>query len=220
MVKHLAYTCVKSEGGILPYDLLQRVAASDRDLAGTRPEDYHLLPRERIDEGVTRAWTRALGAWAALREAMDKLPKSDLLTRPTREFLLVLLQELGYGRVPASGGLHVDDKDFAISHLHGHTPMHLLGWRVDLDKRQAGIAGAAQASPHGLVQDFFNRSDKHLWGYVSNGALFRVLRDHPQPDAPCLRRVRSRGDVRAAALRRIPLAVAGVPRVAPRGRTA
>ena len=34
------------------------------------------------------------------------------------------------------------------------------------------------ASPHGLVQEFLNRSDDHLWAFVSNGRRLRVLRDN------------------------------------------
>lgn len=57
-------------------------------------------------------------------------------------------------------------------------PIHLVGLNVDLDKRAPGIAGAAQASPHSLLQEFLNRSDEHLWGFVSNGFTLRILRDN------------------------------------------
>ena len=59
-----------------------------------------------------------------------------------------------------------------------HSPIHLLGCRIDLDRRQKGVAGAAKSSPHGLVQEFLNRSDDHLWGFITNGYRLRVLRDH------------------------------------------
>ena len=49
---------------------------------------------------------------------------------------------------------------------------------VELDRRAKGVAGAATQSPHGLVQEFLNRSDKHLWGFVSNGLVLRTLRDN------------------------------------------
>ena len=32
--------------------------------------------------------------------------------------------------------------------------------------------------PHSLVQEFLNRSEVHLWGFVSNGLKFRILRDN------------------------------------------
>ena len=175
----LAYTCVKSEGSILPYDLLARVAAADRTLDGVKPEDYHLGPSERFGEVVSRSWSRLTGAWKSLRESLEKLSKDDPALRVTRErFLLPLFQELGYGRLQTTTALEVGGKSYAISHLWQHTPIHLLGWGVDLDKRQRGVAGAAQSSPHGLVQDLLNRSDAHLWGMMSNGRTLRLLRDH------------------------------------------
>jgi hypothetical protein len=31
---------------------------------------------------------------------------------------------------------------------------------------------------NGLVQEFLNRSDRHLWAIVSNGLRLRILRDN------------------------------------------
>src|SRR5437667_8797640 len=39
-------------------------------------------------------------------------------------------------------------------------------------------AHAAAANPHGLLQEFLNRMDEYLWGILSNGLRFRVLRDN------------------------------------------
>ena len=33
-------------------------------------------------------------------------------------------------------------------------------------------------SPHGLIQEFLNRTEDYLWGFVSNGRRLRVLRDN------------------------------------------
>ncbi|MFC1960440.1 Eco57I restriction-modification methylase domain-containing protein, partial [Chloroflexota bacterium] len=38
--------------------------------------------------------------------------------------------------------------------------------------------GAAQASPHSLLQVYLNRQDDYLWGFLSNGRQLRVLRDN------------------------------------------
>jgi hypothetical protein len=53
-----------------------------------------------------------------------------------------------------------------------------VSFRVDLDRRSAGVAGAARQSPHSVVQELLNRSDDRLWGFVSNGLRLRVLRDN------------------------------------------
>src|SRR5581483_3719215 len=176
---HAAFPTVHAEGGLLPGDLLHRIAQGDAQLGGLRPEDYHLAPGERLAEAITRAWTRLLAAWASFQAALGRLPANDLATTVTRErWLLPLFQELGYGRLVAiRGALEVGGKAYPVSHLWDRTPVHLVGARVDLDRRTARVAGAAMANPHGLVQELLNRSPEHLWGLVSNGRQLRLLRD-------------------------------------------
>ncbi|KAA0250812.1 MAG: SAM-dependent DNA methyltransferase [Acidobacteria bacterium] len=74
--------------------------------------------------------------------------------------------------VPAGG------RDYAVSHLWQKTPIHLVSFRVDLDRKAPGVSGASRSSPHSLVQELLNRSDEHLWGIVSNGLVLRLLRDN------------------------------------------
>jgi hypothetical protein len=172
------FVTVRTEGGLLPADLLARVAEGDRDLDGLTPEAYHLAAGERLNEAITRAWNRLTAAWTTFRTAAAKLPESDPGTSLTRErWLLILFQELGYGRLPPSRGLEVGGKAYPVSHLWGTSPIHLIGFRVDLDRRTAGVAGAARTSPHGLVQELLTRSPDHQWGVVSNGLRLRLLRD-------------------------------------------
>ena len=78
--------------------------------------------------------------------------------------------------VKALQGWFPDERD-AINRFFGATAVHLIGCRLDLDKRAKGVRGAAIANPHGLVQDFLNRSDRHLWAILSNGLRLRILRD-------------------------------------------
>ena len=173
------FMTVRTEGGLLPSDILARIADGDPSLDGIAPEAYHIPEGERLNEVVNRSWNRLKGAWTHLREAASKLPEGDQGTVITRErWLLVLFQELGYGRLPPARGLEIDGKSYPISHLWGWSPIHLVGIRVDLDRRSAGVAGAARTSPHGLVQEYLNRSNDHLWGFVSNGYRLRILRDN------------------------------------------
>ena len=173
------FSSVRTEGGLLPQDVLSRIQAGDKDLSGLTPVHYHLGPHERIGEAVNRAWSRLTATWHAFQEALAKEPGSSLATGLTRDrWLLPLFEELHYGRLPKGQAIEIEGKSFAVSHTWHHSPIHLLGVGVDLDRRQAGVAGAAKASPHGLVQEFLNRSDDHLWGFVSNGLRLRILRDH------------------------------------------
>ncbi len=173
------FTTIRVEGAILPPDLLQRIADGDPDLEGLTPESYHLAKGEKINEAVNRAWNRLLGAWTSFRAAAEKVADTDPGTTVTRErWLLPLFAELGYGRLVGAKAIEVEGQSFPISHSWMYTPIHLVGFHVDLDKRTAGVAGAARNSPHSLVQVLLNRSDAHIWGFVSNGLRLRILRDN------------------------------------------
>jgi hypothetical protein len=173
------FSGVRTEGGLLPQDLLLRIQSGDPDLAGTKSETYHLGGHERIGEAANGAWSRLVATWHAFQQALEKEPGNSLATGLTRDrWLLPLFQELGYGRLPRGSAVEIDGKSYAVSHMWHQSPIHLLGCRIDLDRRHEGVAGAAKSSPHGLVQEFLNRSEDHLWGFVSNGYRLRVLRDH------------------------------------------
>jgi hypothetical protein len=173
-----AFSSVRTEGGILPPDILERIATEDRTLGGFSESDYHLSD-EKLREGASRAWTRLQGVWITFKGQRAKLSASEGGTQVTRErWLMPLLQELGYGRIPPNrDSIIIGGRTYAISHLYGHAPLHLIGCNVDLDTRTAGVVGAARVSPHGLVQSFLNVNKDSLWGIVSNGHKMRLLRD-------------------------------------------
>lgn len=173
-----AFLGVRVAGGLLPAELLSRIAAGG--LAGQTSGDYHLAPGESVREAANRAWAYLTGVWATYRQAADRLPDTDRGTTLTRErWLMILLRELGYGRVSVTpaGGLAADGKQMPVSHVWEHVPMHLLGHRIELDRRTQGVVGAATSSPQSMVQELLNRSDAHLWAVLSNGLTLRLLRD-------------------------------------------
>lgn len=172
------FITVKTEGGILPADLLQRIA--DGKVEGLNPTDYHLAASERLNEAINRSWNRLLGVWQTFENKTEQASPSETGTTLTREWMLTMLQELGYGRLPYQGKLTVSgsdgDTDYPISHLYDHTPIHLVTFRQKLDSRDN--SQAVKRSPHSLMQECLNRSGDHLWGFVSNGLRFRILRDN------------------------------------------
>jgi hypothetical protein len=178
------FTTVRTEGNLLPADLLVRLAeqaaTGKGDLKGVRPDDYHLAPGEKIGEAIGRAWNRALAYWQSFTEAAGRLPEvGDAGTTPTREkWLLPLFADLGYGRLTGRVSVVVGETSYPVSHGWQNTPIHLVGCRVDLDSRTPGVRGASGMSPHGLVQELLNRSPERLWGVVSNGNRLRLLRDN------------------------------------------
>lgn len=116
------FQTIRSEGGLLPADLLQRIAQGDKDLGGLRPDDYHLqdLP---LNEAIVRSWNRLVGAWAHFREARAALPEDDPGTTLTRErWLLVLFEELRYGRLQTAKAVEIEGKPYPVSHAWQHVP--------------------------------------------------------------------------------------------------
>jgi len=171
------FITIKTEGSILPADLLQRIIDRDKDLPDLNAESYH-LSGERINEAVNRSWSRLQAAWKNFWDAASNLPEKDTGTHITRErWLLVLFQELGYGRLSIQKSTEIEGKSYPVSHFWQKTPIHLIGFRIDLDQRVSGVAGAARMSPHSMTQEFLNRSEDHLWAFVSNGLKLRILRD-------------------------------------------
>lgn len=174
-----AFQTVHTAGGLLPADLLQRVAAGDPQLEGLTANDYHLDQGERITERTSRAWTRLTRAWVTFDQARHALPADDHATTLTRErWLLPLFEELGYGRLIQQPAITLENRTFPIFSAWQHTPIHLVGAGVSLDQRTAGVRGAAGQSPHSLMQELLNRSPQRLWGIVSNGLQLRVVRDN------------------------------------------
>lgn len=173
------FQTIRSEGGLLPPDLLRRMLDPKSKLAGMRPEDYGLPPGERLNDVITQSWSRLRKHWADFRTSIGNLPTGDAATGLTNDkWNLPVLRELGFGLVPTTAGPEVAGRSYAISRFFGPVPVHLVGSGVSLDRRSAGVRGAAAANPHGLVQEFLNRSPGHLWAIVSNGLRFRVLRDN------------------------------------------
>jgi hypothetical protein len=148
------------------------------NLPGAKPEDYGLPAGERLNEAITQSWNRMRRHWADFRAAARNLPETEAGTGLTNDkWSVPLLRELGFGLLPTSAGPELAGKTYAINRFFGTTAVHLVGCNLSLDRRAAGVRGAT-TNPHGLVQEFLNRSGNHLWAIVSNGLRFRVLRDN------------------------------------------
>ncbi|MGA2452737.1 MAG: N-6 DNA methylase [Solirubrobacteraceae bacterium] len=148
-------------------------------MPGLTADSYHLAAGERLGEVVSQAWNRLLGAWAAFDAERATLPADATGGQLTRErWLHVLFDSLGYGRLAKQPAVVIDGKTYPIFSEWQHTPIHLVGCNVAIDRRSAGVVGAAGQSPHSLVQELLNRSTERLWGLVSNGLRLRLVRDN------------------------------------------
>lgn len=179
MAGDTSFVGVRVQGGLLPSELLSRLSAG-RDVPGLGSAEYGLAHGESVREAANRVWAYLTGVWTSYQEALAQLPESDRATSLTRDrWSQIVLDQLGYGRVPVTGagGVVAGDKSFPVSHLWQAVPVHLLGARIELDRRTAGVAGAAGQAPQSMVQELLNRTDEHLWAVLSNGSTWRLLRD-------------------------------------------
>lgn len=173
-----AFEAITVVGGVLPPALLGRIQTGAlQDETGLKAASYFLSGRETIGDAASRSWAYLKGAWQDWQDADAKKGLLGAGTGDARQrWLLILLRELGYGQVPAAGSELPDRDRFPVSHLWQGVPIHLLGPRVDLDKRNPGIEGAAKA-PQKMLQEFLNHHSEYLWGILSNGLKLRLLRD-------------------------------------------
>lgn len=179
MARTSEFQTIRSEGGLLPSDLLRRILDPRAKLEGTSPESYGLPQGERLNEVITQSWNRLCRHWAEFRNIAENLPAGEAATGPTNDkWTLPLLRELGFGTLPTSAAPEIEGRSYPIARFHGPVPLHLVGCGLNLDRRTAGARGAASSNPHGMVQEFLNRSQGHLWAIVSNGRHLRVLRDN------------------------------------------
>ena len=173
------FSAIRTEGGLLPAYLLTRVRGGDTSLPGLEPSDYHLAPGERLSEQIARSWSRLVPLWRRFASDLEALAAGDPAAGATRErWLHPLFDELGYGRLVTARAVEIEGKTYPVSHWRGRVPIHLVGAGTSLDRRQAGVRGAASASPHSMVQELLNRSDDFLWAILSNGRQLRILRDN------------------------------------------
>ncbi|MEU9531662.1 DNA methyltransferase [Streptomyces sp. NPDC048213] len=177
-----AFTSVTTVGGLLPSDMLLRIAEAAK-LPGTKPADYHLPASVAVRDEAERAWEYLKPLWRDLRTALPSdpttgAPAADPTGRAGNDWLAQLFRKLDFGRLTEVGapGIPADSdsaKHFPVSHRHGAALVHQIPWNQELDKR----ASTGQVPAQSMLQDCLNRTDAHLWAVLTNGRRVRLLRD-------------------------------------------
>ncbi len=178
-------TCVRIEGGLLSPDFLERIHTQD----GQKPRDFG-VNRSLVDE-IASVWADAQTYWKAFERRRAHASQESITTITREQWVIPLLEALGYQLTFQRRAMQVDGRTYAISHRAAPSPsdslsrstgegeldappVHIVGYDLELGNRPP--AGRGTLSPHGLVQDYLNRSE-HLWGIVTNGCTLRLLRD-------------------------------------------
>ncbi|MEV6530512.1 DNA methyltransferase [Streptomyces sp. NPDC051639] len=178
----LAFTAVTTVGGLLPADMLLRIAEA-RNLPGTKSADYGLPASVPVRDEAERAWEYLKPLWRDLRAALPAdsvtgAPAADPTGRAGTDWLAQLFRKLDFGALTEVGaaGIAADsdpEKRFPVSHRHGPALVHQIPWNQELDKRPA----AGQVPAQSMLQDCLNRTEAHLWAVLTNGRHLRLLRD-------------------------------------------
>jgi hypothetical protein len=178
------YIGVHSEGGLIPYDVLDKIAKEESGL-GQQAKDFNLPAGRRLTDEIARAWSDAQDYWHIFQRRSSSLPENETGATLTRKWITDLLNELlGYELAYQQTGAVIGGKNYPISHRAGISeespPIQIEGFRADLDRRPQ----ARRLSPQALVQEYLNNSDSQLWGIVTNGFLLRLLRDTTRTSRP------------------------------------
>ncbi|NKY99994.1 Eco57I restriction-modification methylase domain-containing protein [Nocardiopsis alborubida] len=181
IARNQVLTAVHTVGGLLPTDMLARIAEG-KDVAGSKPADYGVIGARSVSDEAERHWDYLKGGWRELRKQLptdtEGRPAVDSVNAALSQWVEPLFNLLGFGRLPAGPGEGIasDDKNktFKVSHLWQHVPVHVVNWHADLDKRPGG---AGTVPPQSHVQEMLNSTSTHLWAVVTNGRQVRLLRD-------------------------------------------
>lgn len=180
----MKFTTIKSEGGLIPFDILEKIYSGD--IIGQSAKDFGIENGTVLDE-ISKSWKAARTFYGAFQLRLNRLKPDDSTIRDTREqWIIPLLESLGFPNITYFAKAdEVAGKTYAISHRANDNreslPIHIVGINDNLDKRAE--SGRPRLSPHSLMQEFLNHTE-HLWGIVTNGYSLRLLRDSSKISRP------------------------------------
>ena len=170
----MSYTCIRIEGGLISPDFLENIHEQE----GQKPTDFGLEGKRSIIDEVSSVWSDSRVYWSAYKRRLDRSHGESETTITREQWVIPLLEALGYELTYQRKAPVVDGWTYAFSHRAGTDdsgpPVHIVGSSQDLGSRPP--SGRGTMSPHALIQDYLNRTED-LWGVVTNGKVFRFLRD-------------------------------------------
>jgi hypothetical protein len=107
-------TCVRIEGGLLSPDFLERIHTQD----GQKPRDFG-VNRSLVDE-IASVWADAQTYWKAFERRRAHASQESITTITREQWVIPLLEALGYPLIFQRRATQVDGRTYAISHRHPH----------------------------------------------------------------------------------------------------
>lgn len=170
------YPSIQIYGNILSSDLLNRLD-SDESIPGQKPKDFGFEDNVRVRDEISQAWSFANNYYQSYKQRLTKLKSGQSGESETRNFWITpLLGLLGYNLRYEKSAQVLADKTYHITdpvENMDRFPVIISGHEQDMDKKPYGL----RMSPHALLQEYLNYSEPHLYGFVTNGRVIRLLRD-------------------------------------------
>lgn len=183
--KSSGFTAIRVEGGILPPEFLNVIAAQEAKYQ--TGSDYGLTKSLTLKDELARYWRIANDLYTAYVERRERTDLSPVKVGVDSWLVPLIKEVFGFDDLALASSIAVGERTFAITHraFDGAVPVLLTTRQFDLDRADPcfGEEGRRRA-PHGLMQEFLNASDNALWGLVANGATLRILRDNPSLTRP------------------------------------
>lgn len=170
----MKFSTINIQGNIFTSEILDRIRQDN--ISHQKPQDFGLKPNELVRDEISNAWSLINTHWQIFKQKRNAFqPTDNGVTETRRYWILPLLNQLGY-EVALSNAEIVNGKSYAISHRASNKdgfPIHIVGSEQSLDRK---AESGPRLSPHALMQEYIN-STEHIYGFVTNGIHFRVLRD-------------------------------------------
>lgn len=170
----MKFTTINIQGNIFTSEILDRIRQDN--ISHQKPQDFGLKPNEIVRDEISNAWSLINTHWQIFKQKRNAFQPTDNGVTETRRYWIVpLLNQLGY-EITLSNAEIVNGKSYAVSHRASNKdgfPIHIVGSEQSLDKK---AESGPRLSPHALMQEYIN-STEHIYGFVTNGIHFRVLRD-------------------------------------------
>lgn len=165
------------EGNLFTSDHLARLQTGDKELGGLSATDYGV--KRRLDEEISEAYNRLDRAWKRFlgrRKMESSHPKVV-----TDEWVEEVWRALGGGPLIEDPVAPIEGKVYPIRFQWQGVPIHVVPFEQDLEK---GPKGDARGNPHSTLQEYLNRREEAVWGILTNGHSFRILRDDANSTRP------------------------------------
>jgi hypothetical protein len=173
-----------SRGGIISAEFLELMKSETVNNPFVKPQAFATFnspapgTQTKLDERIANSFTNLVERWDSISNFYENMNISDA----RRKWIIPLLRELDFEPQFNREDIVVEGDErlkFKLSHRGWSSPkapiIHTVFAAQDLEAKH--IDRSSKRSPHNELQTFLYVSKDHKWGIVTNGILFRILRE-------------------------------------------